>query len=229
MKYIIVGLGNFGASLAQKLTENKNEVIAIDDSLEKVEYYKEKITHTIRMDATDENTVSGLPISNTDIVIIAIGEDEGANVMTTALFKNLNAKRIISRSITPLHEKVLTAIGVDDIVRPEQESAEKWSKKLSLQNIVDSFELGVNFSIVEAKIPKKYAGQSIREMHLRRKFNILVLTVIEAKNKKETESFQLNEKIEGITDPDNIVKENDVLVLFGANKDLKNFLNQELK
>lgn len=229
MKYIVVGLGNFGASLAQKLTENNNEVIAIDDSLEKVEYFKEKITHTIRMDATDENTVSGLPISNTDIVIIAIGEDEGANVMTTALFKNLKAKRIISRSITPLHEKVLTAIGVDDIVRPEQESAEKWSKKLSLQNIVDSFELGVNFSIVEAKIPKKYAGQSIREMHLRRKFNILVLTVIEAQNKKETESFQLNEKIEGIADPDNTVNENDVLVLFGANDDLKNFLNQELK
>lgn len=229
MKYIIVGLGNFGASLAQKLTENKNEVIAIDDNLEKVEYYKEKITHTIRMDATDENAVSGLPISNTDIVVIAIGEDQGANVMTTALFKNLHAKRIISRSINLLHEKVLTAIGVDDIVRPEQESAEKWSKKLSLQNLVDSFELGLNFSIIEAKVPNTFAGKSIREMHLRRKFNILVLTVIESKNKKETESFQLNEKIEGIADPDNVVNENDVLVLFGANKDLKNFLNKELK
>ena len=81
MKYIVVGLGNFGASLSMKLTAQGNEVIAIDTSMSKVEMYKEKISHTICMDATDEYTVSGLPLKDTDVVIVAIGEDERANIM----------------------------------------------------------------------------------------------------------------------------------------------------
>lgn len=105
MKYIIVGLGNFGASLSQKLTARGNEVIGIDSRMEKVDLYKEKISHTIQMDATDEFTVSGLPLADTDVVIIAIGEDQGANIMTTAIFKNMQVKRLISRAINPLHEK----------------------------------------------------------------------------------------------------------------------------
>lgn len=106
MKYIIIGLGNFGASLAQKLTEQGNEVIGIDTNMTKVDAFKEKISHTICMDATDEFTVSGLPLKDTDIVLVAIGEDQGSNIMTTALLKNLQVKRLISRSINPLHEKV---------------------------------------------------------------------------------------------------------------------------
>ncbi|BFM03845.1 hypothetical protein Psyaliredsea_24920 [Psychrobacter alimentarius] len=120
MKYIIVGLGNFGSSLGIALTRQGHEVIAIDSSMQKVEAYKEVISHTICMDATDEYTVKGLPISDTDIVIVAIGEDQGENVMVTALFKTLKAKRLISRSINPLHEKVLQAIGVDDLIHPEK-------------------------------------------------------------------------------------------------------------
>jgi trk system potassium uptake protein len=152
MKYIIFGLGNFGASLAQKLTEQGNEVIGIDSSMAKVDAYKEKISHTICMDATDEFTVSGLPLKETDIVLVAIGEDQGANIMTTALLKNFEVKRLISRAINPLHEKVLQAIGVDEIVHPEEETAERWAKKLCLSNVLDSFELNEDYSIIEAKV-----------------------------------------------------------------------------
>ena len=155
MKILIVGLGNFGASLAQKLTTQGHEVIGIDNSMAKVDAYKEKISHTICMDATDEYTVSGLPLKETDLIIVAIGEDQGANVMTTALFKNLEVKRLISRAINPLHEKVLKAIGVDEIVHPEEETAERWSKKLCLTNVVDSFELNDEYSILEVKAKSK--------------------------------------------------------------------------
>ena len=125
MKYIIVGLGSFGSSLAIKLTQQGNEVIGIDINMHKVDALKESISHTICMDATDQFTVTGLPISDTDLVVVAIGENQGANMIVSALFKNLQAKRIISRSINPLHENVLQAIGVDEIVRPEEETAER--------------------------------------------------------------------------------------------------------
>ncbi|MDY3548411.1 TrkA family potassium uptake protein [Riemerella anatipestifer] len=229
MKYIIVGLGNFGASLAQKLTAQGNEVIGIDNSAAKVDAYKEKISHTICMDSTDEFTVSGLPIKETDIFVVAIGEDQGANVMTTALLKNLQVKRLISRAINPLHEKVLQAIGVDEIVHPEEETAERWAKKLCLSNIVDSFELNQEYSIIEAKVPEEYIGKTIREIDFRQKYNLVVLTII---RKVEVKSLlgktKTETKVLGVAATDTLLEANDILVIYGSNKDLKGFLKQKM-
>jgi|TARA_R110000796_G_scaffold159169_3_gene275801 trk system potassium uptake protein TrkA len=228
MKYIIVGLGNFGASLAEKLTAQGNEVIGIDTSMSKVDSFKEKISHTICMDATDEFTVSGLPLKDTDIVIIAIGEDQGSNVMVTALFKNLSVKRLISRAINPLHEKVLKALGVDEIVHPEQETAERWAKKLCMNNVVDSFELGENYSIIEASVPEEYVGQSIRDMGFRKRFNLLILTTIKKIEVNSTlGKSKIESKVQGVATPELVLEKDDILVLYGSNKDLKKFLKQK--
>lgn len=227
MKFIIVGLGNFGGSLAEKLTAQGNEVIGIDNRMNKVDFYKEKISHTICMDATDEFTVSGLPLKDTDVVIIAIGEDQGANVMTTALFKNNQVKRLISRTINPLHEKVLIAIGVDEIVHPEEETAERWAKKLCFTNVVDSFELSDDYSIIEINIPEKYKGKTIREIQLRRNYNILALTTIKKTEIKSTlGKTRKEDQVQGVASPDTILNENDILVIYGSNKDLRKFTNQ---
>lgn len=230
MKYIIFGLGNFGASLAQKLTEQGNEVIGIDSSMTKVDAFKEKISHTICMDATDEFTVSGLPLKETDIVLVAIGEDQGANIMTTALLKNFEVKRLISRAINPLHEKVLQAIGVDEIVHPEEETAERWAKKLCLKNVVDSFELNDDYSIIEAKVPDDYIGKTLREVGFRRVFNLLVLTIIKKVEVKSIVGKSKTEtQIQGVASADNVLENDDILVLYGSNKDLQIFLKQKLR
>ncbi len=205
MKYIIIGLGNFGASLAQKLTAQGHEVIGVDNRMQKVDMLKEKISHTICMDATDEHTVAGLPLQTTDVAIVAIGEEQGANVMATALLKNLGVKRLISRAINGLHEKVLLAIGVDEIVHPEEETAERWAKKLCIPNVVDSFELSDDYSIVEVNTPARYIGKSILEIGFRTEFNILVLTTIK---KTEVTSLigrsRLENKVQGVITPGNV-------------------------
>jgi trk system potassium uptake protein len=227
MKYLIVGLGNFGASLAMKLTAAGNEVIGIDSRMEKVDEYKEKISHTICMNATDEFTATGLPLKDTDVVIVAIGEDQGANIMATALFKNLQVKRLISRAINPLHERVLHALGVNEIVHPEEEGAERLAKKLSIKNVVDSFELSEEFSIIEANVPEEYVGKSISEVGFRQKFNLLVLTTIKKEEVKSAlGKSRTMERVLGIATPDLILKENEILVLFGSNQDLEKFLKK---
>lgn len=227
MKYIIVGLGNFGASLAEKLTVQGNEVIGIDHNLDKVEAYKEKISHTICLDAMDEHTVAGLPLRDTDVVIIAIGEDQGANVMSTALFKNLQVKRLLSRAINPLHEKVLEAIGVHEIMHPEEETAERWAKKLCLTNVIDSFELSPDYSIIELKVPKKFVGRTIEEIQIRPKYNLLALTTIKSKEVKSIVGKSRNQlTVQGVASADTLLEEGDILVIYGSNKDLRNFTNK---
>jgi trk system potassium uptake protein TrkA len=227
MKYIIVGLGNFGASLAEKLTLQGHEVIGIDHSMSKVEMLKEKISHTICLDAMDEFTVSGLPLKETDVVIIAIGEDQGANVMTTAVFKNLQVKRLISRAINPLHEKVLRAIGVDEIVHPEEETAERWAKKLCLTNVVDSFELSDDYSIIEVNVPLSFVGKTIQEISLRPKYNLLALTTIKNREVKSVLGrIQNKSVVQGVASPDTVLEKGDILVIYGSKKDLQTFTNQ---
>jgi trk system potassium uptake protein TrkA len=227
MKYIIVGLGNFGASLGEKLTAEGNEVIGIDNRMSKVDSYKEKISHTICMDALDEFTVSGLPLQDTDVVIIAIGEDQGSNLMATALFKNLRVKRIISRAINPLHERVLQAIGVDEIVHPEEETAERWAKKLCMNNVVDSFELSDDYSIIEIEVPEVFIGKTILEIELRAKYNLLALTTIRRTEVKSFLGKSRNEKkMQGVASPGTLLQKGDILVVYGSNKDLRNFTSQ---
>lgn len=227
MKFIIIGLGSFGGPLAIKLTEQGNEVIGIDSRMVKVDGLKEKISHTICMDATDEYTVTGLPLQDTDVVIVAIGEDQGANIMATALFKNLKSKRLISRAINPLHEKVLEAIGVDEIVHPEEETAERWSKKLCLTGLVDSFELSDDFSIVELSVPEKLDGKTIGEISFREKYQLLILTTIKnVRVKSLIGKSSLKNKVQGVASLDTILEKGSIMVVYGANKDIKSFINR---
>lgn len=225
MKHIIIGLGSFGASLASKLTSTGHEVIGVDKDMNKVDALKESITHTICLDATDAQAITHLPLNDTDVVIVCIGENEGANIMATAVIKQAGVKRLISRAISPLHETVLNAIGVDEIVHPEEETAERWAKKLNLEGILDSFELGGNYAIVEAKVPAKYIGKTIAEVGFRRNYNVVVLTTI--KVTEETSilgSRKRVNQVQGVASPSTILMEDDILVMYGGKKDLESLL-----
>lgn len=225
MKYIIIGLGNFGASLAEKLTSMGNEVIGVDNSMDKVEAIKEKITHAINLDATDFNAVTNLPLEDTDVVIVGIGEDKGANIMATALMKQLHVKRLISRAVAPLQQMVLEAMGVEEIIHPEEETAERWSKKLNLEGVVDSFEVTGEYSIVESEIPKEFDKKTLEEIGLKKKYNIIVLTTIKyTKGKNEIGSPKTISNVQGVASAKTELHFGDIMVLYGNNRDIKKLL-----
>jgi trk system potassium uptake protein TrkA len=226
MKYIIIGLGNFGISLAEKLTQMGHEVIGVDNNMGKIEAIKYSITHAICLDSTDPHAVMSLPLKDTEVVIVAIGEDEGANIMTTALMKKMQVKRLISRSMSPLHETVLEAMGIDEIVRPEHETAERWVKKLTQDEVIDSFELGKDYSIVESIVGSKYHGKNLAELNLSKIYNILVLTTM--RESSEINFLGISKKtrnVYGIATAQTIIHKGDILVLYGKNDDIQKFLD----
>jgi trk system potassium uptake protein len=228
MKYIIIGLGNFGSSLSIRLTAMGHEVIGVDTDLNKVDVVKDKITHAIVLDATNLQAVKTLPFKDTDVVIVSIGEDIGASIMTTAIFKQLNPKRLISRAITPLHETVLQAIGVDEIVHPEEETAERLAKTLEMKGVVDSFNVSESYNIIEAKVPERYVGKTIAETEFRRNYNINVLTIIRIEQVSNIFGVtQKRKKVLGVVAPDTVMEKNDILVVFGDIKDIREMLHLE--
>jgi trk system potassium uptake protein TrkA len=115
--------------------------------------------------------VGTLPLDELDAAVVAIGENEGANIMTTALLVNLKVKRVISRAINPLHEMVLNSMGVTDIVHPEEKAAEGLARKLNLRRLVDQFELPGGFIIAEIVVPDKFVGKPVNQINELRNAN----------------------------------------------------------
>ncbi|WP_373396251.1 TrkA family potassium uptake protein [Algoriphagus halophilus] len=194
MKYIIVGMGNFGGYLAMRLTDLGHEVIGVDNSENRIDLISNKITHAVTMNATDAQAVKNLPLKDCDVVIIAIGEDVGASIMSTAIFKQLQVKRIIARAINDLHETVIRSIGVDEIIHPEEETADRLSKRLELKGVMDSLEISDEYNIIEVKLPKRYFGMKVSEADIRKEFFLNILTVIKLEDKTNLLGLKTQEK-----------------------------------
>lgn len=226
MKYIIVGLGNFGGYLAKRLTDMGHEVTGVDSKEEKVEMIKDSITNAITLDATDAHAVKTLPLQDCHVAIIAIGEDFGASIMVTAIFKQLKVKRLISRSINKIHETVIEAIGVDEIIHPEEESAERMAKRLQMKGVLDSLDVTDDYNIIEVKTPERYVGLTIAETKIRQDYNINILTVIKLEEKLNIfGNKSKTKKVTGVVTADTVIKEGDILLLFGHVRDIQAILD----
>lgn len=226
MKYIVLGLGHFGRSLSVYLTELGHEVIAADRNLSIVEQLKDKITHTVCLDTTDREAVSALPFKDCDAVIIAIGEDEGASLLTTALMKQLGVKRIIGRIVSDLQRTVMEAMQIDEYIMPEEDAAERLAMRLDNVDIVDSFKVSDRYSIIETRVPGKYIGMTLREADLTNKYKIIVLTTIRFSEKHGNDARARLKEATGIAKSDTVLRENDLLVVFGELSDIKKLIEK---
>ena len=221
MKIIIFGLGNFGMSLALSLTETGNEVIGVDNKMEKVNLIKDKISHSICLDSTNEQAYQALPIKQTDIAVVAIGENEGAAIITTAIIKKLSSAKVISRSLSDIHDTVLQAMGIDFIVHPEQEAAEKLTDKLNLKNVIDNFKIDTRYSISEVKTPEIFIGKTILDLNFRSNYNLNIITILRKKEKTNLIGVSTTQlEVIGIPTGDTIIEAEDVLVVFGLNENI---------
>lgn len=221
MKYIVIGLGNFGSTLASRLTSIGHEVFGVDTSLEKVEQYKDRITHTIALDMSKPSSYKVLPIKDADVVIVAIGEDVGASILTTALLKQNKANKIIGRAINPLHRTVLESIGLEHIFNPEELAAEMSAKQLEMRGVVDSFDLSEKCSILEIDVPERYLGLPIKDIDFEEKYDLRLIALKHFHDKKNFLGMtSKSSSVDIHLDPEHVLDETDILVMMG---DISNF------
>lgn len=227
MKIIIFGLGNFGASLGSILTDLGHEVLGVDSNLHKVETHRSKITNTICLDATDAFAMATLPLKEADLVVVAIGDDFGGSVMITALLKQKKVKRLITRSTSPVHESVFSALGVDEILHPELEAAERLARRISTPGLVELYSIGREHQLLELVVPKRYVGVKVAELNLKDRFQINLVTIIKLSSQQASpaELHHLGSCSDFVYQGTTL-EESDVLVLFGKKNNLKKFLGE---
>jgi len=225
MKFIVIGLGNFGSALAIRLTAMGQEVIGIDGNREKTEIFKDVITQTICLDSTNESALLTLPLNECDYAVVAIGEDFGASIMTTALLKKAGVRNLISRAINPIHHKVIETLGVDRVLEPESDSASRFADSVLYSGLNNSYAIAEDFKVIEVAMPGRYSGLSIAEIDFMNRYALMVLTVIRTEESRSIFGHvQENHRALGFPSSEMKLQKGDRLVLFGKVSDIKKLL-----
>lgn len=211
-QYAVVGLGRFGTSIARRLHEAGQEVLGIDIDEEKVEDALAYVTEGVISDSTEEKALSSLDITNFDCVIVAIGDDIQASILTCMLLKNLEIQKIIAKAIGKRHGQVLEAIGVDLIIYPERDMGERVANHLLSPNTLDYIELSKDHNLEEVITPSKMIGKNLRELDVRAKFNVSVIAII-----------RKGDMIIVSPSPEELLQKEDILVTIGSKNDLVKF------
>lgn len=202
-EYAVIGIGRFGESLARGLTELGQPVLAVDDREERVESIQNDVAAAVCADASNEDALHELRLEEMTCVIVAIGsQSTEASIMTTALLAQMGVPRIVARSNTQLHGRILRSVGAHDVVNPEYAIGERLARRLSQPNVVDQFQLGDSI-IAEIATPEAFVGNSLAELDLRNRFGLSVI------------AFQRGGEVHSNPRADDRVEENDTLVVMG--------------
>lgn len=219
MKFAIIGLGNFGQTLAVELTALGHEVIGADINVANVEAIKISIAAAYTLDATDPLSLAALPFSTMDVVIVAIGENFGASVKSVAILKQLKVKKIYARAIDDIHWAILEGFQIAKILTPERDSARQFVNTLDINENVDSFPVDGEFQIVKFEVPAKFVGCGINSLGLKEEFDITVIAITGRKITKNFLGISVTEhKVKNSVDENYIINEGDELVCYGKYK-----------
>jgi len=228
MKFIIIGLGNFGSSLALRLREGGHEVIGVDHDEAHIKQHQDKLTHVLKMDSTNELAISELPLSDTDAVIIAIGDDSNAAIITAALLKKHQPEgRIVARATTDIQRAIFEAMDISETVNPESEYAHQFANRLTITGNIQSFFFDKKYEIAEFEVPESFVGKTVEELELVQNWGVSLITIIHHTRRKNIIGREINESsIAGIVSGSTKISANDTLVLFGTVKKLKEMMEE---
>ncbi|MFA7257132.1 MAG: TrkA family potassium uptake protein [Kiritimatiellales bacterium] len=223
----VIGLGGFGSSVARELTEKGVEVLAIDRDREPVEAIKDSVAHAATLNSTDENALRAVGIKNVDVAVVCIGEDIEANLLTTILLKKIGVHRIWTRALGPLQQEILKMLEVDNVINLEKEMGSFVATSLASAGITRYIPLAKGHSIVEVQVPAEFIGKTLRVLDPRNKFGVNIVAIkkmVPAINEQGERT--LEESIEDVPKPDDILEETDRLLIVGSNKNVERFANQ---
>ncbi len=225
MKYIVIGLGYFGANLASKLTSMGHEVIGVDNHPERLDELKESVTTVMKMDATNINAVKSLPLEEADAAIVAIGEDVGSSILAASILKNLKVKRIIGRAIHQTHHSILNQIGIDEVVMPLEDSASHVASMLQIRNTQRVIELNDEYALAEIPVPGKYIGHAPETISIGERFHLSLIAIKSPPKETVLKSlFKRDYRVNMAPDQFAPLAEKEILVVAGRIVDIKRFI-----
>lgn len=215
-EFVVVGLGRFGGSIVKELIRLGADVLAVDTSPERVDEYAKIATQAVVADTTDEEVIKSLGMRNFEHVIIAIGENIQASILTTLILKDLGVQQITVKAQSDYHARVLRKIGADHVVHPERDMGIRIANNMMSNNVLDYLELSDEHSIMEIKANEQIAGFSLIDLDIRAEYGINIVGI------KRGESIIISPAA------DDKILIGDILLVIGADVDINRFVKKTM-
>ncbi len=209
-RFVVIGLGNFGASVAEALHAEGHEVVALDTREEAVDRLAPYVTRAAVGDGKDIRTLERIGAKGADAAVVGTGDDITASILGTLALRDLGISEIYVKVISRDHARVMERIGVTETLFPERESALRLGTRLSSRGILNYVRLGAGFSIQEMAVPESWIGHTLRELALPRRHRISVIAVHDV----------LRDEMIPVPAPDAKLKDSDTLLVAGLDEDL---------
>lgn len=222
MKQIaVIGLGKFGQSVAETLSQKGKEVLAIDINEDRVRAVSELVSQAVELDSTDEKALRAAGIENVDAAVVAIGRGLEASIMVTLNLKEIGVKEIVAKAVSEMHGKVLRKVGATRVVFPERDMGVRIAHSLLSVSTLEQIQLSNEHSIVEIIAPSVFVDKTLKELRLRSQYGVDVIA-LRRKIPTVTDKgvTEIEEKLIVAPGADDVVNEGDVLVIVGSNNDI---------
>lgn len=231
MKFVIIGIGQFGRALALHLADLGFEVTILDEREAVITELKDRVTYALVGDATDIRVLRQLELVGDDTyVIVAVGEQFERNLLITAQLKELGVTNLLTRSVNELHGKLLKLIGVSDLIRVEDVAARQLAARFTNEGLMRLRRMDATHSLADVRLPADWVGRKLLEVGLRSEYHLNLLTVRRGKVKENPSPDDvLSEPEQPVIDTPDANLEfqvGDVLVLFGKDADLQRFVEK---
>lgn len=176
-RFVVLGLGSFGAALAKRLSENGCRVTGVDASEDRVEALQDVLYEAVVGDVTDRQTLEELLVAQATAVFISLGEKIEMSMLAALHAREVGAKRVLVKGVTSEHGRILKHLGVERVVFPEAEMAVQLADSMTWPNVLDALAIDTDHQLIEMAVPDSLVGQTLRQADLRRKFGCMVLGV----------------------------------------------------
>jgi len=153
------------------------EVLAIDSDAAKVAEIKQEVTAAVCLNTTHEDALGSLGVDEMDAVVVAIGRDVQASILTTALLQQAGCPYIVARASNELHAQILGLVGADRVIYPEDEAARRLVRGLASPHILDQVDLEGDIELAVLTAPRSFCGKSLTELSLRQTFTVNVVAI----------------------------------------------------
>ncbi|MCR5543693.1 MAG: TrkA family potassium uptake protein [Eubacterium sp.] len=173
----VFGLGRFGKSLALSLYETGVQVMVVDKNESIIENISDKVTYAVIADLTNPDDIKGIGLEDIDIVVVAMGSDLTASIMSIMVSKELGVKQVIAKASDERMGSILSKVGADRILYPEEESGSRTARILTSDNFMEFFDIDDNLCLLEMKPKKEWVGKTLMELNLRKMYKINVVAI----------------------------------------------------
>jgi trk system potassium uptake protein TrkA len=176
-EFAVIGLGRFGSAVALNLVARGYTVLGVDRSAQIVQGLADRLPQVVALDATNEDALRAVDIGSFDTVVVAIGTNFEANLMTTVTLKGMGVRHVVCKAVSERQQQILLRVGADRVVLPEHEAGARLAWRLAEPQVLDHLDLGEGISVAELDVPEWLVGQSLMVSGLRKRFGINVLAI----------------------------------------------------